>query len=316
MDQNNQNPGGVGAPPSSEVGIRTMGSDTNSVQRGDAAPMPESVLPPQSEKEAFFKPETQSTMPSSNNGSTGAEVGSQPEGNKGGKKWLFWVVFGVVIIGVGLLGYFVVGPLLFPETAVVESPKPTPTEQAMVHNTYLLGQSDASSEVRLSNILSATISTNLQAISVTKLPSGSLQEIVVKDSAGSQVPWSSYLSAYLPALAADQIKNWFENDFTAFLYYTDDGVWPGYIAKVKNGVNIDEVKSNMNAMESADLSGFYLANPGNGQDFKSGQLNSFQTRYKVFSEKGASFNYAFVNNYLVISTSFDGLKKAVTLLGY
>src|SRR3989344_2501657 len=137
MDQDiKQNQGGVGAPPSGEVGIRTMGSDTGSIQRGDSSPMPESVLPPQNEKEAYFKPETQ--VGETNLTDSRSPSGSENHIEKGGKKWVFWMVFGLVIIGVGLLGYFIVGPLLFPQSEVVESPVPTPTESAMVHRTYFI----------------------------------------------------------------------------------------------------------------------------------------------------------------------------------
>ena len=72
----------------------------------------------------------------------------------------------------------------------------------------------------------------------------------------------------------------------------------------------------LNAVEGADLSYFYLNPVGlTFQPFKSGSYNGSATRYSAGSQAGSSFNYGAFGNYVVISTSFTGLKAAVALLG-
>ena len=58
-----------------------------------------------------------------------------------------------------------------------------------------------------------------------------------------------------------------------------------------------------------------VATPGAFKGFKDGTLNAMASRYSVGSTPGASFNYGVFGGYLVISTSYDGLKAVAPMLG-
>lgn len=298
-----------GAPPTPEINIRTTESDIKSIERGESMPVPESVLPPETDKEPVFRPETQ--VPE---GMTGME--EEPP-TKGKKPWL-WIILGVVIIGLGTLAYFVVLPLISAPPSPLPTPSPSPTTQVITpapHNSLFLTPVPDESRVNLQNFLLSTITNNLQLVAANRLPDNTLQEVEIADTNDSQVPWSSYLSAFLPTLTPTQLATWFEDDFTAFIFYDGKGVWPGYVAKIKNGVNVDEAKANLSILETSDLSKFYLSPPGVFGQFKNGQINGKATRYAVGGIPGAALNYGFVNSYFIVSASYDGLKAAAPLLG-
>ncbi len=298
------------APPPPEVDLRTMQSDISSVQKGESMPMPQSVLPPAVESEPVFRPETQvgDTLPG------GQEI-SAPK-KKSGKLWI-WISLLIVIAGGGTAAYFFVYPSLAPAPVapVTPPPAPTPITPVIPHNSYFLTAPQTNSELRLNNLLYTTIINSLQNLAATKLTDGFVQEVAILDAQGSQITFSSYLPVFAAGFTPTQLANWFEDDFTAFLYYDKNGVWPGYVAKIKNGANLDEVSSNLASLEKEDLSKFYLAAPGGFGPFKSGQLNGKSTRYAGGSAVGSSFNYALINGELIISTSYNGLKAAAPLLG-
>ncbi len=304
-----------GAPPAPEVNVRTMASDTSSIQRGESMPVPESVLPPETEKEPTFRPETQ----------VGESMGMAMEEEKPpskGRKVLVVSLLVVIVIGVGLAGYYFVYPLLSrtepappPEALPPAEPSAEPPAVLTAHNSFFFPRPAEVSEVRLSSLLLTTITSALQALAANRLPNGTLQEAAILDSAGSQISFSSYLPAFLPSLSSSQLSSWFEDDFTAFLYYDGNGVWPGYVARVKNGVNLDEVRSNLTVLESGELTRFYLSPAGAFGAFRDGQVNGRGTRYAVGGVPGSAFNYGIFGNYVLVSASYDGLKSAAPLLG-
>jgi hypothetical protein len=298
-----------GPPPQPNISLRTPQSDLRSIQRGDALPVPESVLPPENPSEPVFRPETQVSE-------GGMHIEEEASGGK--KKFLLWVIVGVAVIVVGGAGYFVVYPLLFPS---VEEPEdltvipPSTNVEPAVHQTLFVGIPGTTTEVLLTDLTHSTVNANLASAAVFKQPSGTVQEVVMKDISGNQVAFKSYLNVFVPTLTAEALDSWFENDFTEFMYYDDAGAWPGTIAKVKTGANIEEARTAMTAIEGADLAKFYLLSPGVLDPFKDGKIKDYAARYAKGSAAGASFNYGFGGNYFLLSTSYDGLKAAVALLG-
>ena len=292
-------------PPQPEINVRTMASDNRSVEIGEPTPIPEAVLPPEAEKEAVFRPETQ----------PGAQITEEEPPKK--RKALMWVILGVVVVGVGAAGYFVY-PLLFaPAPAPAEIPEPSPTAIVTVlpHQSFFVISPASKADLVLANLLPSTITSALQTLAANKLSTGSIQETAILDDQNSQIQFSSYVSAFLSGISGDQIASWFEDDFTAFLYYDDKGAWPGFAARMRNGVNLDTVKINMSSIEQSELSRFYLVTPRTFGGFKDGQLNGAAARYAVGSEPGAAFNYGFFGSYFLVSTSYDGVKTAAALLG-
>jgi len=298
-----------GPPPQPNINLRTPESDLRSIQRGDALPVPESVLPSENPSEPVFRPETQVS-------GGGMHVGEEAQGGK--KKFLLWVIVGIAVIIVGGAGYFVVYPLLFPSVEEPGNPAVTPpplvTEPAL-HQTFFIGLPGATTEALLTDLTYSTVNANLASVAVFKQPSGTVQEVVVKDISGNQVAFKSFLNVFVPTLTAEALGSWFENDFTEFMYYDDAGAWPGTIAKVKPGANIEEARTAMTAIEGADLAKFYLLSPGVLDPFKDGKIKDYAARYAKGSAAGVSFNYGFGGNYFLLSTSYDGMKAAVALLG-
>ncbi len=172
-----------------------------------------------------------------------------------------------------------------------------------------------STDVKLSNLLYLTVVSALQEKTVPKPTQDTLAEIVVLDGAGSQVPFKAYLNAFAPNMTVDEIGKWFEDNFSAFIFYDKDGAWPGFVAKLKNGVNIDDARKALLTLEASGAGKFYLSDPGTFTAFKAGQLNGNPTRYSTATQKGASFNYGIIGEYFIMSTSYTGLKASTPLLG-
>ena len=147
-------------------------------------------------------------------------------------------------------------------------------------------------------------------------PAGSLAEITVSDSQG-QVDASSILPLLLPELTADSVKNILEEDFTTAIFYDENGAWPAYIFKLSANSSIVEGQAATGSMESSsNLGNLFLDNPGtqNPSGFKTGQVSGIATRYLPFAKAGASLNIAWTKDKLVISTSYNGLKKVLANL--
>ena len=307
-----------GAPPPPQVEVRTMGSDIQSITKGEPMPVPETVLSPSSDKDPVFRPETQ--FDASQFGVEG------PSGGKSKRLWV-WISASVAVIVVVVVGY-VVWPMIFggieetPPLPQVDGTTPPPTTEppppvieVKEHHSFFSPSASVKTEVLLTSIDRASASAALQSVSANKLANGTLQEVAILDQNRSQVPFLNYIKNFVTTLASDQMTPWFEDDFTAFLYYDGSGVWPGYIAKVKNAVNLDEVRANISVIEGSELARFFLMDPGTFGQFKAGQVNGQATRYAVGSMGSAAFNYGVIGNYLIISTSYNGLKASLPLLG-
>lgn len=290
MDPENQQP-----TPPSEVNIRTMESDIK------AAPA-----------EVIQVPETTNQLPAP--GVVISEEVSKPR-----KKVLWAIVIALGAVAFGLVGYFVLYPFILPPKAiapVAEEKEEAPLPIVKAHKSYFVKSPAAVYRINLLDISLLNIAVALQDESTRVLPPGSIKEVELLDEIDGQISLSSYLMQFGPPLVGDEIDSWFEDDFTAYLYYDENGAWPGYLAKIKEGVNIDQLKAGMaRQLETGDLTVFYVTPPGVMGQFKDGKVNSYATRYSVGSRPGAAFNYGYFGDYLIISTSYNGLKAALSLLG-
>ena len=176
---------------------------------------------------------------------------ASPHKRGGGLKF---VIAAVIIIGLGAAGYFVGYPLF---TAPDSSPTPAPEESASPLSTPPLRSHQsffavpASQETPLSiDPLSADgIAEALRQIGERGMPPGSLEEIIMRDSRGSQIAFPDLLGVF-SVLDPDNLAAWFEDDFTAFLYYDEKGIWPGYLAKVKPTANRTELMTGLSGLEN------------------------------------------------------------------
>lgn len=229
------------------------------------------------------------------------------------------ILMGIVALafvgGIGALGYFVIYPILFPvKSPVTKTPVNTaPAVTLAAHVSYLAKSSDATAEIKLNDTSYSAIATALQNESFNQLADGKYKEVRIFDAKG-QVPFGKYLAGISQTAAS--AGAWFADDFTALLYYDAAGVWPIYVAKLGNGTTASAVMSGMKSMEgSLGLGNFFISSPGSFTSFKDGKVGTYSTRYNVASQAGAAFNYGVFGNYFVISTSYNGLKNALPLLG-
>ena len=291
-----------------EVSIRTMEADLKSLKLG-AAPKAESVLP-SAMKDIKEVPETVSQL--------GQVVSEQPR-----RSWIKTVIMILAVLvvggGVGFIAYYYVYPLFIgTEEPISETPSdmmpPSALPVRLNHVSYFQANIPKT-RVEFRALTAVTIAEALNKIEPAA--DGSLKEVPILDIGGGQIYFADFLGTLLPLTDADKniISESLAQDFTAFLYYDANGVWPGYVAKLKSPAGADKLKFEfLPVMELFDLGSLYLA-PVSLQPFKDGKYNSLETRYAVGSAPGASFNYAFAGDYLVLSTSFNGFKAAVMALG-
>ena len=236
---------------------------------------------------------------------------------KGGSlKTIAFVLVGLILVGaVGALGYFVIYPIAFPPEAPINQPPINTAPTVVAHTSFLVVPPAAESSVLLADTNYLTIANALQNEAFSQLADGQYKEVRISDSKG-QVAFPRFLSGLAPAFSALGVRDWLKDDFTALLYYDASGAWPIYVAALKDGITPESVRASIQQVEGVwDLANFYLTSPGTFGGFKDGKLNSYSTRYNVGSQPGASFNYGVMGNYLIISTSFNGLKGALPLLG-
>ncbi len=250
------------------------------------------------------------------------------------KKILLWSGAFGLIIGAGAAGYLIVYPMLFPALPVPPPPPPaitvpTVTETPAITESpeidlplaprphaSLLTASDSVSP----NALIAADLTSLKSILTQEgqktLAAGSLAEIMLND-AGGQVPSSAILPLIFPELSSDSVRNLLADDFTVAMFYDANGAWPAYIFKLSENSSILEGQAATAALEaSTNLGNMFTEDPGapNPGGFKTGQVSGTATRYLPFEKTGASLNIAWTKDKLVISASYNGLKKILTNL--
>ncbi|MDO8557143.1 MAG: hypothetical protein Q7R98_01630 [Candidatus Jorgensenbacteria bacterium] len=354
------------APPIQNVTMRTMGSDIKSMQQsGGGAPTPYtpqvSSMPPRPPA----PPAPPTNLPSGQFGApqfgggipqrppvvTPPSIRPQPQApqpmpptsqfppeapKKSGHAAVTGIIVFLVIVALGLAGYFFVYPYLSPSTPVVTPPAavttpppvttPEVTQQPIVpppevptHSSLFNIAADATTEAQLRQLTPDTLKTAIQ-FSTAEVPI--LKEIVIRtgepDGGGTIEPFNRLAQMFAPLTFNPEIVKSFESDFTFFIYTDKTGSWPGIIAKPKADATIATLKTSVQNIEtSGEAKGFYLSDPGTTTGWKDGKINSLVTRYASFSQTGASFNYAWLpNNSLLMSTSYTGMKEAVNRLGY
>src|SRR3989344_6998305 len=306
-------PSGVGAPPPPDIGIRTMASDLSSLKSsGGLEPKAKTFRPEDFSTEAVFKPSEGDSEQNMN----------QPSGSH---KPLY-IVFGIIgfVIIAGLVIYFFVWPLIKSPVSpapVVDDNPPVVTEPitpaAIVHKSFFTTPAASVVPMNLSNLNLAEVSSALNAAAIG-ISQSSLAEINL--TANSVVPESSdFLSTVFPQLDKTILASNFERDFTVFVYRDGNGSWPGYVFKISDTGVMDRVATPFKAIveSSTNLGDLFLTDVGKqAGDFKDGlKAGESTARYVSFATTGASFNYGWFGNYLIVSTSFNGFKESLKALG-
>jgi hypothetical protein len=313
----------VPPPPPKEVDIRTMTSDQESSKtNGGLDPMPITIIP------------TVAGVGAKKIDSVGM-LKRKPSGNK---KALLIGLGIIVFLGAAaaVANWFVLplflnnvadvaeeSPVVVPEESESTLPDITPTIPTFIHESFFSGQTDAEVGVRVDEISLAGIKGGMAPVVANVLASGNtLTEFYVVAGGGDMdqpVTSEELLGVVLPDLI---LATPLEDDFTGFLYGDGTSVWSGYVfALDKTAEDKDLLKSILgeDLEASSSLNNFFLNDPGlpSATVFKNGsavgELTS--TRYLPYTATGASLNYGWKGDRLVISTSYAGLKAVASMVG-
>ncbi len=313
----------VPPPPKKQIDVRTMASDAQSLKSsGGFGAEPKTFTPNDFGKGPAYQPKKD--IP-------------KIKGQTNPKKHILFIGIGVVVVLVAAaaVAYFFILPIFSQKTPVVPPP-PVPTEekavteqaatttteqattteavQSFVHQTFFKGAPEFVKQVPLSKLSVGDLSSALESAIDSSSTKDSITEVAFTV---DEKPLSAQelLSTVLPP---ESINSIFTEDFTAYAYYDGSNVWPGYVFLLNDGE--DKAAAEKTVAEwiekNTNLENLYINAPGarDKDGFRDGSVGAIATRYLPFAEKGASLNYGWLNNYLIIGTSFNGFQSGVNLL--
>src|SRR3989344_3157195 len=296
--------GVVQAPPREEIDLRTMKSDAASLMSsGGTGVEPRTFNPSDFSKDVAFTPAVDAVAKA-----------ATPK-----RKTLFISIGIILVLGIAAAAvYFFVLPLFSnePEVTVDETPieeetPPITEEPAFVHQSFFASSVGESREAIMSTLTVVAVNA---AFTTSDATEGTVEEVVFTAN-GEPVLTEDLMGIFMPGLDTTV----FAEDFTAFVYHDENGDWPGYVFQLKPGSSAVTVGPQVSdeIEEGTNLNSFYPENPGAADSggFKAGSVGSISTKYLSFAEAGASFNYGWSGDYLVLSTSFTGFRTAADLLG-
>ena len=324
--------------PMAEVAMRTMSSDVASIKEtggGEPKPYnptgnipqpmsaPSSVIPPQTD---FGNASPASAVP-------------QPEMQmpKSKTNWFMLLAVGIGIIVLLALGYFFIYPRFFaaaPVVApVVEQPPvvnqevppvglppvatgtitESPFATVVMHTSLFKTSADTIFEATLASV---TLDAVKGAIQSNTVDVPLLKEVVFKNEIGKTYALSAIAPLFVPSVFTSGTMSLFQPDGSFFTYVDKTGVWPGVVLKLATGADIATAQTEVKKLEANnEFASLFLSDPGTMGRWKDGKVSTFIARYVSYSTKNVAFSYAWLNDNLVISTSYDGAKAVATKLG-
>ncbi len=312
----------VPPPPAPDIGIRTMASDLSSLKAtGGLEAKPATFQPADFANTQVFHP----SKAASASGSAAATTQS----HRSRLSMIIAVSIAFIIVA-GLVIYFFILPLVYPTKNNTPTPTTTtttteqtpPTASAPVatpqltHQTFFTTAPTSTSAVNLTTLTLGEIQTTFTAV-LSGVQPKTLTEINLNLN-NSPVDATSFMAVAFPELDQTVIGANFGKDMTTFVYKDANGSWPGYIFKLKDPASFTNVSTAVKGIESSsNLQNLFLTSPGAAKGgFKDGlTVGATKARYITYTANGASINYVWFNNYLVVSTSFNGFKEALKLLG-
>lgn len=280
--------------------------------------------------------------------STTSETTPPPDAqNTRVSKILLMLLLFLVIAALALAGYYFVYPAMtkdrptLPEGESASSPskKPaipeiplvteqassSPTETPSSVSTSTQNSSKSPSKQSLFRISSdsttqaelktADLSSYNSLLGTQASQTPSFKEIVVTQ-AGTTTTFPELMSLLLPNVFAADLLQAFES-YSIFTYSDQLGTWPGYAVKLASGQSVSsraaEFQVQIESSAPETIARLYPISPGAGQTWKQGKTGDILNRYLVYSKDNfaISLNYGWVNNVLIISTSYDGFKEAL-----
>ncbi|MBI2013423.1 MAG: hypothetical protein HYS87_01190 [Candidatus Colwellbacteria bacterium] len=318
-------------PPSleSEVGVRTMSGDAESLSQSGGAEAKPKLFRPKDilSKEPIFEPK--STF-STEQKPIVEEIVKKKHPN------LIIIIIGItafVVLG-GVAVYFLVLPMFggqgepvepVPPPAEVMPPPPVaepepPPPPAFMHQSLFTAGAVESVNLSLTALTPSEVASAISTSIGEETAAPATKEIGFQFE-GATVNSFALLEALFGTLT-EETRNLFVEDFTGFVYKDANGLWPGYVFGL-TGANVDATAPAITLLKSTPTL-FYTSDPGNPSGvFKEGSKFSASIQsveYLPYSLTGASFNVALALHdsklYAVVSTSFNGIKEAFRLLGW
>lgn len=315
---------GVGAspvppPPPREVDIRTMASDQESFKAsGGLEPTPITITP--AGINADVKAVDSAGVPN-----------KKPSGNK--KALLIGLGIIVFLGAAAAVANFLVLPLFLRDTAEVPAdsaqvitpegtevvpeatPEITPTVPTFVHTSlFTSGAIGAEVQVVVDEVSLTGMQASLDMAAANILAAGStLTEFyMTTGETGQPVTSEELFGVMLPDLI---LATPLEDDFTGFYYSDGANVWSGYVFALDSMTEDKDLIKNILSEDleaSSSLANLFLEDPGapSTSAFSDGSAVGELTdiRYLSYTTEGASLNYGWKEDRLIISTSYAGFK--------
>lgn len=295
----------VPPPPGHEVDIRTMASDKKSLKSsGGLSVESKTFNPGDLTKDPAFKPQASGAL-------------KTPKSKK--KIIIISIAIVIVLALAAATVFFFVLPLFSPDepTVVVDdSPLPPPpppqeTPPTFTHESFFAITPSDTQTVSIESIELDQI--NAAFVAGASLSKESIREISF-NTAGEFINAQDFLAITLPGVEISL----FIEDFTSFVYSDGENMWPGYVFRLADGVDVETAKASIKEVleGGASLEAFYVTLPGtpDANGFRNGSVSLIETRYLPYENANASFNYGWKNGDLILTTSFAGFQKAVELL--
>jgi len=240
-------------------------------------------------------------------------------------------LFSVILGTVGYFGYDTIAPLFMSKTTlpipeqseqVTQSPStdeiipPTPNEQQTTHRSFLVKPADKTISSTVESLSFQEIK-NIFA-SLAKETQGTTEEIIPNFNT-TNIALKDFGALFLVSFPFDL----FEDDFTLLAYHDTTNVSPIIIFKLKQDTenqNIALIKTDIRRIIEQDsqisTTELFAEHPGiPTSNFIDGKVpnSTAEIRYRTF-ENNAVFDYGWLGDKLIFTTSYAALKEAVTRL--
>ncbi|MGC8880803.1 MAG: hypothetical protein ACP5OX_00810 [Minisyncoccia bacterium] len=331
------------APPQSNIFIRTSDSDLGKIKgEGEAVFTPSNEQmpsqPPKPMEEVSFAPSSGFTPPSEPHSYISPQEGSAitpeiPASEMSGfpsapplkKKFLPFIIIGVLIVAGAALGYFILWPKIFGPKKVVEvtttTTTSTTTTTTLPPSPYVsLGSPYTKSIVNV-EIKGSPVLTAIRKAATDEISPFGTFKILIPKIKGVVLNDEEIILSLIPKMP-ESLKPYVLGDkkFLIYAYYGEINPCLGLIVEIGQG-NKEMVKPIFLNWEKKlqilnDLTNFYLIKVPTriGKAFK--DANNLGAEIRTFDYKGneVDLTYAFFDKYLIISSSLESVNSALERL--
>ncbi len=177
----------------------------------------------------------------------------------------------------------------------------------LVHISLLKTAADFSTEVTLSNV---TIDAVKSAFTSNPVEIPTLKEVTLKNDSGDVYAFAALSPLFMPSTFTSATLAMFSPD-ASFVTYTDKtGSWPAIVLQLATGADAAAAKTAVAAIEkNSEYQTLFITDPGTASTWKDGKVANAPARYIAFSKQGVAFNYTWLGDKLVISSSYAGAQE-------